>query len=81
MDRSKRPRPCCREAAHLVPIALPPAGAGVREIVAEQCLAPAPDDGLIVVDGTRRCGRRHFLARMAPGQYGATPQPLRLGGA
>lgn len=80
MDRAQRPRPCCREAANLVPLDVPPGGRGVLATAAEQCLAPAPDDGLIVVDGTRRCGRRHFIARMAPGRSGVTPQPLVMGG-
>lgn len=79
MDRSTRPRLCCREAANLVPIPLPAPGAGVSSIAAEQCHAPA-DDGLIVVDGTRRCGRRHFIARMEPGQYGVTPGSLTMAG-
>jgi len=41
----------------------------------EQCLAPA-DDGLLVLDGIRVCGRRHFAARLAPGRHGVAPGDL-----
>jgi hypothetical protein len=57
---------------------MPPGGVGVLATACEQCIEPC-EDGLVVLDGVRVCGRRHFYARLAPGHYGVTPQPLTMG--
>lgn len=75
IDRSCRPRACCREAENMADVPMPPGGMGVIKTSCEQCHAPA-EDGMIVIDGVRRCGRRHYYARMVPGTQGIVPQPL-----
>lgn len=64
--RAQRPVPCCRVAENCEPFALGgEPGAGVLARQAERC---------------RICGRRHFGARLAAGQYGVRPADLTLGG-
>lgn len=76
MDRQKRPRACCREAAHKRDVPMPEGGAGVEAMACEQCVAPA-DDGVLELDGVRVCGRRHFYARLAPFRAGIVSGSMR----
>lgn len=46
-------------------------------LVIRQCVAPA-DDGLVVLDGVRVCGRRHFRAKLIG--LGARADGAGLGG-
>lgn len=78
--RDRRPRACCRAAHAVAPIVMADGGAGVAETRGEVCLAAAVDGLWHLPMRGLVCGRRHFYGRFQSGQYGATPQPLTLGG-
>lgn len=79
--RARRPRACCRDGAHLIPFAVAPGGEGVAQTAGELCIAPAVDGLRMIPMRGPVCGRRHFYGVFRPGHYGATPQPLTLGGS
>lgn len=64
-------RACCQSADRMRDLA------HTDRLIIRQCVAPA-DDGLVVIDGVRVCGRRHFRATLVG--LGARAAGAGLGG-